>query len=78
MKNISFSVCDFVENFSSVKFPELMNKFIEANPQYAKNLRRRMYDVINVLASANIIQKKGLILKRIEKRATIFDEKSKS
>lgn len=55
-----------------------MNKFIEANPQYAKNLRRRMYDVINVLASANIIQKKGLILKRIEKRATIFDEKSKS
>jgi len=47
----------------------MMNKFIKENPQYAKNLRRRMYDVINVLSSADVIQKKGLLIKRKENSA---------
>lgn len=52
-----------------MRFPDMMNKFIKENPQYAKNLRRRMYDVINVLSSADVIQKKGLLIKRKENSA---------
>lgn len=49
-----------------------MTKFIEENPHYAKNLRRRMYDVINVLASANIIKKRGCMLGRSDETDGIF------
>ena len=48
----------------------MMNKFIDENPEYGKNLRRRMYDVLNVLSSVDVLQKKGLLIKRKENSFT--------
>lgn len=33
LKNISSSVCDFVDSWNYVRFPDMMNKFIKENPQ---------------------------------------------
>lgn len=75
LKSISFSVCYFVKNFHRVRLPDLITKFIEENPQNAKNLRRRMYDVINVLVSVDIIKKRGTMLFRSDEGDKIFKMK---
>lgn len=41
-----------------VTYGDLFDKFIGKNSQDNKNLKRRMYDVINVLSSAGVIDKR--------------------
>lgn len=64
LKNISSEVCDYFESAETTTYHTLFQKFVGSNQDENKNLRRRMYDVINVLSSANILEKKGEVLSK--------------
>ena len=67
LKALSIKVKDVVIQRSQASYREvadlLITEMAVSNPAAQKNIRRRVYDALNVLKSANIIIKRGKLVR---------------